>query len=89
MPISIFQWQRKKWLEDALTSMSVSPVERMLLCVKMIQEAEEDTEDGTEQQIKAVTELQDWGEDMDIANGWFCYKKNGYFELAHTLSMTL
>ncbi|KAK3757938.1 hypothetical protein RRG08_058252 [Elysia crispata] len=67
--------ERKKWLEDALTSMSVSPVERMLLCVKMIQEAEEDTEDGTEQQIKAVTELQDWGEDMDIANDFI--KING------------
>ncbi|RUS90247.1 hypothetical protein EGW08_002028 [Elysia chlorotica] len=67
--------ERKKWLEEALTSMSVSPAERMTVCMKMIQEAEADTEDGTEQQIKAVTELQDWAEDMDIANDFI--KMNG------------
>ena len=48
--------------------MTVSPTERMLLCVKVIQEAE-DTDEGTEQQVKAVTEIQDWAEDLDIANG--------------------
>ncbi|GFO34023.1 hsp70-binding protein 1-like [Plakobranchus ocellatus] len=67
--------ERKKWLEEALTSMTVSPTERMLLCIKVIQEAEEDTEEGTELQIKSVSELQDWAEDMDIANDFI--KING------------
>lgn len=67
--------ERKKWLEEALTSMTVSPTERMLACIKMIQDAEEDTEDGTEQQVKAVSELQDWADDLDIANDFI--KLNG------------
>ncbi|KAK0048059.1 hsp70-binding protein 1 [Biomphalaria pfeifferi] len=66
---------RRKWLEEALTSMSVNPVERMNSCVKAIQEAVSDTEEGTEQQIMAVSELQDWGEDLDIAGDFI--KING------------
>ncbi|XP_059158179.1 hsp70-binding protein 1-like [Physella acuta] len=66
---------RKKWLEEALTSMTVSPVERMQLCVKSIEEAVPDTEAGTEQQVQAITELQDWAEDLDIAGDFI--KING------------
>ncbi|XP_035828020.1 hsp70-binding protein 1 isoform X2 [Aplysia californica] len=60
---------RKKWLEEAFIQMSVSPVERMSICVSVIENAEIDTEEGTEQQIKALDELQDWAEDVDIAGG--------------------
>ncbi|XP_005107244.1 hsp70-binding protein 1 isoform X1 [Aplysia californica] len=66
---------RKKWLEEAFIQMSVSPVERMSICVSVIENAEIDTEEGTEQQIKALDELQDWAEDVDIAGDFI--KING------------
>uniref|UniRef100_A0A0B6XZB5 Nucleotide exchange factor Fes1 domain-containing protein n=1 Tax=Arion vulgaris TaxID=1028688 RepID=A0A0B6XZB5_9EUPU len=59
--------ERRRWLEEAMSEMTTNPVERMSFCLKMIEEAEVDTETGTEQQIRALSELQDWGEDMDIA----------------------
>jgi len=59
--------ERKKWLEEAFTQMSVSPVERMKICLSVIENAEIDTEEGTEKQEKALEELQDWVEDIDIA----------------------
>jgi len=59
--------ERKKWLEEAFTQMTVSPVERMNICIKVIEEAEKDTEEGTAQQVKALEELQEWADDMDIA----------------------
>ncbi|BFZ19877.1 hypothetical protein BsWGS_22916 [Bradybaena similaris] len=59
--------ERKKWLEEAMNAMTVSPIERVNLCLTMIEEAEADTEVGTEQQIRALSELQDWVEDIDIA----------------------
>merc|ERR1712142_1398802 len=59
--------ERRKWLEEAIREMTVSPAERMNCCLKLIQEAEIDTAEGTEQQIKGLEELQDWAEDMDIA----------------------
>ncbi|CAG5117052.1 unnamed protein product [Candidula unifasciata] len=59
--------ERRKWLEDALNAMTVNPIERVILCLTMIEEAEPDTEAGTEQQIRALSELQDWVEDIDIA----------------------
>ena len=49
--------------------MTVSPVERMNICIKVIEEAEKDTEEGTAQQVKALEELQEWADDMDIAAG--------------------
>lgn len=60
--------ERKKWLEEAFTQMSVSPVERMKICLSVIENAEIDTEEGTEKQMKALEELQDWVEDIDIAS---------------------
>ncbi|CAL1534713.1 unnamed protein product [Lymnaea stagnalis] len=67
--------ERKKWLENALACMTVNPVERMMICLTAIEEAEQDTESGTEQQIRALTELQEWAEDLDIAGDFI--KING------------
>ena len=53
--------------------MSVSPVERMKICLSVIENAEIDTEEGTEKQEKALEELQDWVEDIDIAAGSYSY----------------
>ncbi|KAH9490359.1 Hsp70-binding protein 1 [Bulinus truncatus] len=58
---------RKMWLEEALSSMTVNPVERITHCVKVIEDAVADTEAGTEQMVNALSELQDWAEDLDIA----------------------
>lgn len=49
--------------------MTINPVDRMILCLKVIDEAEVDTESGNEQQIRAISELQDWVEDLDLAGG--------------------
>ena len=68
--------------------MTVSPVERMSVCLQVIEAAEVDTAEGTEQTVKALEELQDWAEDMDTAAGNFfiCYPPplilNYYYLLA-------
>ena len=63
--------QRKKWLTEALTNMSVSPVERMTLCLEVIEGSEVNTEEGTGAQVKALEELQQWAEEFDSAcGGW-------------------
>lgn len=59
--------ERKQWLENAFRHMTVSPVERMSVCLQVIEAAEVDTAEGTEQTVKALEELQDWAEDMDTA----------------------
>lgn len=59
--------ERKKWLTEALTNMSVSPVERMTLCLEVIEGSEVNTEEGTEAQVKALEELQQWAEEFDSA----------------------
>jgi len=59
--------ERKIWLAEALSKMSVSPSERMSISLEIIENSEKDTEEGTEAQIKAIEEIQQWAEEYDSA----------------------
>lgn len=58
---------RKKWLHTAIEEMTVNPAKVMSDSLDKIEQAELDTEEGTEQQIEAVEQIQDWVDELDIA----------------------
>lgn len=55
--------ERKKWLSEALEGMSVSPVQRMKLCLDCVQNLEKSLEDRSQ----AMEELIEWCENIDYA----------------------
>lgn len=63
--------ERKKWLEHALSSMSINPIDEMKKCIKVIVEDEE-----TPRIVEALETLKDWCEDINFAIDF--HKLNGY-----------
>lgn len=55
--------ERKEWLQEALDSMTVSPVEEMKKAIGILDNPESDTEESTE----ALQTLIDWCEHIDFA----------------------
>lgn len=66
--------QRKKWLEQALVGMSVSPVQRMKTCIECLN----NHQSSEEERRQAMEELIEWGENMDYA---IDFHKIGGFDL--------
>lgn len=64
--------ERKKWLSEALDSMSVNPIDEIKKCMK-VAENEEETE---ERRTEAMETLRDWCEDINFAIDF--HKINGY-----------
>lgn len=62
---------KKKWLEEALTTMNINPVEEMNKCLKCLKE-----ETDINRQLEALETLRDWCEDMNFAID--LHKINGY-----------
>lgn len=57
--------QRRQWLDNALRDLTVSPVERMKVGLRILTTAE-----STEQQmIDALDEIIEWCENLDFAAG--------------------
>ncbi|XP_071104608.1 hsp70-binding protein 1-like isoform X1 [Haliotis cracherodii] len=73
--------ERKEWLEKALTDMSVNPVERMQLCVRVVK-MEGDSDDGVEKKVTALEEITEWAEQIDFA---IDFHKIGGFEILPVL----
>lgn len=61
----IFVTQRREWLENALTSMTVSPVEEMKKGIEVIQDPTKDVDD----KIQALESIQEWCDHIDFAVG--------------------
>lgn len=72
--------ERRKWLSEALDSMSVNPIEEIKKCMKVI-DNEVETE---ERRIEALEILIDWCEDMNFAIDF--HKLNGYNLLSNILN---
>jgi len=59
--------ERKAWLEDALTNITINPVERMKLCIEKIKNPT-----VTDEELKgAAEELSHWCEELDLAKDFF------------------
>jgi len=56
--------KRKKWLENALNTMSINPVDEMKKCMTVLRE-----ENDTPRQLEALETLKDWCEDLNFAIG--------------------
>jgi len=54
--------ERREWLEGALTSISINPVDELRKCIKCIVE-----ENDLNRQIEALETLKDWCEDINFA----------------------
>ncbi len=55
--------QRKEFLEKALSSKSVNPIDEMKKCIKVLY----DETETQERQLEALETLRDWCEDMNFA----------------------
>lgn len=67
-----FFFQRRQWLDNALRDLTVSPVERMKVGLRILTTAE-----STEQQmIDALDEIIEWCENLDFAAGKNMYQTN-------------
>ncbi|RNA05940.1 Hsp70-binding 1 [Brachionus plicatilis] len=64
--------ERKKWLSEAIDSISINPVDEIKKCIK-VSENEEETE---ERRIEALETLRDWCEDLNFAIDF--HKINSY-----------
>lgn len=71
--------ERKQWLEKALDSMSINPIEEMKKCMKIISE-----EKDLKLQLAALETLKDWCEDINFAIDF--HKINGYSLLSTLLN---
>jgi len=69
--------ERKKWLEEALTNMSINPNDEMKKCMTCLKE-----ETDQARRLEALGTLKDWCEDMNFAIDF--HKMNGY-EMIPTL----
>lgn len=61
-PLREMSPERKKWLENALTNMSINPVDEIKKCIKFLDEPNE-----LEKQVEALETLKDWCEDINFA----------------------
>lgn len=77
--------ERRKWLENALDSMTINPIEEMKKCMKYLdnKKLQEETSGGDDsvnetidKQIEALETLKDWCEDINFAIDF--HKLNGY-----------
>ena len=58
--------QRCKWLEEALAAMAGNnPIKKMIECIQTLVDGER----PMEEQEQALDDLQDYCEDIDLANG--------------------
>lgn len=63
--------ERKKWLDEALSTMNINPDDEMKKCMKCLRE-----ENDLDRKLEALETLRDWCEDMNFAID--LYKMNGY-----------
>ncbi|XP_067654986.1 hsp70-binding protein 1-like [Haliotis asinina] len=73
--------ERRQWLEKALTDMTMSPVERMQICIGVVR-MEKDDDDGVEKKITALEEIIEWAEQIDFA---IDFHKIGGFQILPVL----
>lgn len=57
----------KKWLDGALSNMTVNPVERLKICIKQLKENSENAQNSKE----FLNELCGWTEELDLAKDFF------------------
>ena len=71
--------ERRKWLENALTSMTINPIDEMKKCLSYLEadkNNEQEKEKNLEKRREALETLKDWCEDINFAIDF--HKLNGY-----------
>jgi hsp70-interacting protein len=70
--------ERRKWLENALNSMTINPIDEMKKCLSYLEtnNNEKDNEQKIEKKLEALETLKDWCEDINFAIDF--HKLNGY-----------
>lgn len=64
--------ERRKWLEEALSTMSINPIDEIKKCMKVLQ----DDQETPERRVEALETLRDWCEDLNFAIDF--HKLDGY-----------
>jgi hsp70-interacting protein len=73
--------KRRKWLEEALGTMSVNPIDELKKCINVVIQQQNES---LERKIEAMETLRDWCEDLNFAIDF--HKINGYALLSKMLN---